>query len=322
MHARAVAVAVEQGSGGRAVILDTAAYPTQWTLTMHAGPRDLGWTIAGPTWSVTGADVSGIWWRRPRDHEVAPEIRDERARDFARAEARAGLRGWLESLGDRVINPVAAEVAASWKPYQLRVAEAVGLNVPPTLITNSPQEAERFVRDHNDVVFKVLTGTSWRFTETRRFEAEHNAVIGTVHDAPVIFQRVVPAVCDVRVTIVDADVFPVAIRTGRSEAALDWRLDLACTLVRHDLPRQVTEKLRELLRRLRLRYGAIDMRLTPSGEYVFLEVNPSGQFLFCEIHAGQPISHALARGLLRRSHGSASMSPPSRRADRTHRCGS
>ena len=30
---------------------------------------------------------------------------------------------------------------------------------------------------------------------------------------------------------------------------------------------------------LGLLYGAIDMILTPSGEYVFLEVNESGQFL-------------------------------------------
>ncbi|MEN6440250.1 MAG: hypothetical protein ABFD97_16875, partial [Syntrophobacter sp.] len=51
-------------------------------------------------------------------------------------------------------------------------------------------------------------------------------------------------------------------------------------------------------RALGLRFGALDLRLTPDGEYVFLEVNPGGQFLFCEIHAGHPITRALAEALL------------------------
>jgi D-alanine-D-alanine ligase-like ATP-grasp enzyme len=51
---------------------------------------------------------------------------------------------------------------------------------------------------------------------------------------------------------------------------------------------------------LGLRYGAIDLRLTPQGEYVFLEINPGGQFLFCEIHAGVPITRKLAAALLGR----------------------
>jgi len=47
----------------------------------------------------------------------------------------------------------------------------------------------------------------------------------------------------------------------------------------HDLPVRVQEKLLQLMRALGLEYGAIDMRRTPDGEYVFFEVNPAGQFL-------------------------------------------
>jgi glutathione synthase/RimK-type ligase-like ATP-grasp enzyme len=46
--------------------------------------------------------------------------------------------------------------------------------------------------------------------------------------------------------------------------------------------------------RLGLVYGAIDMRLTPEGEYVFLEINPTGQWLFIEAATGQPIAAAFA----------------------------
>jgi glutathione synthase/RimK-type ligase-like ATP-grasp enzyme len=60
------------------------------------------------------------------------------------------------------------------------------------------------------------------------------------------------------------------------------------------LPTAVTDKLRLLMQRLGLVYGAIDMRLSDTGEYVFFEVNPAGQWLFVENAPGQPIARALA----------------------------
>ena len=66
-----------------------------------------------------------------------------------------------------------------------------------------------------------------------------------------------------------------------------------------DLPSDVEEKLRALMARLRLVYGAVDMRLTPEGDHVFLEINPAGQWLFVEARTGQTISEALADELVR-----------------------
>ncbi len=61
------------------------------------------------------------------------------------------------------------------------------------------------------------------------------------------------------------------------------------------LPGDVEARLRDLMRRLGLVYGAIDMRRTPDGQYVFLEINPAGQWLFVETFSGQPITASLAR---------------------------
>jgi glutathione synthase/RimK-type ligase-like ATP-grasp enzyme len=55
--------------------------------------------------------------------------------------------------------------------------------------------------------------------------------------------------------------------------------------------------LRNLVDKLGLVYAAIDMRRTPDGRYVFLEVNPSGQWLFIENLTGQRMSAALAAAL-------------------------
>ena len=46
---------------------------------------------------------------------------------------------------------------------------------------------------------------------------------------------------------------------------------------------------------LRLAYGAIDLRRTPEGDYVFLEINPAGQWIFVEEKTGQPMTDAMAK---------------------------
>ena len=44
-------------------------------------------------------------------------------------------------------------------------------------------------------------------------------------------------------------------------------------------------------------FGAIDMRLTPDGDHVFLEINPAGEYLFVSQRTGQPIPQAIAAAL-------------------------
>lgn len=54
-----------------------------------------------------------------------------------------------------------------------------------------------------------------------------------------------------------------------------------------------------LARRLGLSYCALDLVVTPSGDYVFLEVNPSGQYGWLESLTGLPITRELVRMLMR-----------------------
>ncbi|MCA9385364.1 hypothetical protein KC717_01810 [Candidatus Dojkabacteria bacterium] len=41
-------------------------------------------------------------------------------------------------------------------------------------------------------------------------------------------------------------------------------------------------------------FVAIDMAVTPKGEYIFFEINPNGQYLWIEEMAELPISEAIA----------------------------
>ena len=59
----------------------------------------------------------------------------------------------------------------------------------------------------------------------------------------------------------------------------------------------MADRLRELMARLGIVYGAFDLRRTPDGDHVFLEVNTAGEFLFVEERTGMPITDAVASWL-------------------------
>ncbi len=126
---------------------------------------------------------------------------------------------------------------------------------------------------------------------------QHPACPEAIRLTPVIFQRFVEAVADVRITVIGDEVLAGATDMRGAEYPLDFRFSRNLKWEAHALPPAVEDSLRVLMRRLGLEYGAIDMRLTPEGQYVFLEINPAGQFLWIELETGQKIAEALAAHL-------------------------
>ena len=55
------------------------------------------------------------------------------------------------------------------------------------------------------------------------------------------------------------------------------------------------DKIQSLMKKLGLIYGEIDMRLTPDGQYVFLEINTAGQWWFIEQLTKQPITESMVK---------------------------
>ena len=126
------------------------------------------------------------------------------------------------------------------------------------------------------------------------------AQIDAVRYAPVIFQEYVPALYDLRVTVIGRQIFAAAIHSQETAYTVDCPMDIGRARMKAvELPEAVRNQLFALMDTLGLVYGAIDLRLRPDGTCVFLEVNPAGQFLFIEAATGQPIAHTLAQTLVR-----------------------
>jgi glutathione synthase/RimK-type ligase-like ATP-grasp enzyme len=284
-----------------ATLLDLSEFPQRMGLTLRF--RDGGHGFAFGCAGKAGLDLDdcgAVWWRRPQSPEVSPEVGRASHRHFALSESAEALTGLWHALDAYWMNDPACDQVASRKVYQLRVAQQVGLAIPETVITNCPASARELVarRGSGGVVYKAFSATEAEWRETRLLREQELDLLESVRFAPVIFQEYVEAEVDLRITAVGDALYPAAIHSQESRYKVDFRMDMGAARVEPaTLPAEVTDGLRALMRRLGLVYGAIDMRRTPDGRYVFLEVNPSGQWLFVESRTGQPITAAVA-GLL------------------------
>jgi hypothetical protein len=298
-HACVVARRLET-LNAKAIILDSAQFPSQWSLSVALSDEtSLRFVLGNDEIEIDETDVSGVWWRRPKRYVPSSAVEDPNLRRFVACESQAAFEGWLHCLGDRVINPLASDRAASHKLFQLQCAVQSGLRIPRSLATNSPQQARRFTEvDGSAYIYKPFTAADWQLIPTQRLSSEAVRHLETVAYAPVIFQDEIQKTADIRVTILDDQIFSVLIQSRNANAPLDWRIDPGREYVPHELPEQVRASLIALMGRLELRYAACDLALTERGEYVFFEANTGGQWLFAEIMADQPISWAFANALL------------------------
>lgn len=288
--------------GVEARLLDLSAFPTELTMSMRYDPTDGDDAFRSRIDDQLLDQFGAVWWRRPQPFELSPDLKNEIDRSFAYTECRSALDGLWRTLDAYWVNDPTHDEDAARKPYQLRVAQQVGFEIPDTHITNDPERARAFVDEHgpDGTVYKAFSGTEEAWRETRVFHENETELLDAVRHAPVIFQEYVPADVDLRITVMGDRVFPAAIHSQETDYEVDYRMTIDSARVEAiDLPDPVLDRIRAYMDRLELVYGAIDMRRTPDGRYVFLEINPSGQWLFIEERTGQPMTETFARLLAR-----------------------
>lgn len=201
----------------------------------------------------------------------------------------------FERRGCFLANPFSA--GERMKHKQAEVAASCGWRVPKTFITNSPGEAFAAAND-GELVLKPPAGG----TLARKIDAGVIRAFAAI-DCPVVIQEYVPGE-DVRVYLVEGEVVAAArIVTGE----LDYRRDPNYMERIHpiELPVDARRNAAAVMERLRLVCGSMDLRLTPEGEFVFLEVNSGGSFLELQKALRVPIADRLADLLVARARSVA-----------------
>src|SRR5579864_5885239 len=164
IHATAVADALLH-LGHEATLWQGADFPTRQQASVTVSiEEDAHWEVSGPALDIESCppfDV--VWYRRPVLDPVLPDWMHAGDRHIAQRECRAFIRGlWqLVAPGAFWINPLGSHDRAS-KLFQLREAAAVGLTIPPTLVSNDPCRIKEFLRRYQgEVVYKAFTPAQW-----------------------------------------------------------------------------------------------------------------------------------------------------------------
>jgi len=190
------------------------------------------------------------------------------------------------------------------KIYQLKLAEKVGLSLPETIITSDPIAVKEFCDNtNNDVVVKILSPSPMvgNVIYTNVIKDTDIDSINSLRLSPAIFQARVPKSYELRITIVGESIFPVRINSqGDEQTAIDWRRkpklnDFDVLMESVSLPTEIETQIRMFMKEIGLKYGCIDMIVTPDNKYVFLEINPSGQWYFVQLKTEVKIAEAMAK---------------------------
>jgi hypothetical protein len=254
-------------------------------------------------------EVSAIWHRRPGMPEPDESITDDRVRDWVCQESQSLLEGVWNTLDClHVPGGGQSRYAAENKLAQLVQASRLGFSIPRTFVSNRPNcLLDSFSIFHGAVITKVIANplvprsgddeeeewSAFTWPLRRRDLGYHRAI----RYAPVIIQEYAPKYLEIRATVVGSRVFAAAIHSQKSHRTRhDWRhYDFDRTLHEaHSLPDRVSDLCVALVRSLNLNFGAIDLVLTPDGDYLFLEINPNGQWLWIQELTDLPISDAIA----------------------------
>jgi hypothetical protein len=291
------AVAAELSRRCRPVLhLDPADYPRRSRLTFTIGPK------AEPRHVASGLDLGSVgvgWIGGHRDVRLSGAMAGP-GRRFARAAALQGLDSFLRGCPFPWVNDPDAAAVADDKVHQLEAAQRLGLEVPPTLVTNDPDEFRRFRREHGRVVAKAVAGAAGLPASKRvlttvlgRRDAAHAEEVAL---APVCFQAYVPKRSEVRATVVGGRVHAVRIHSQeQARTRHDWRrYGPGLRLTKATLPRPLSQRLVALARELGLGYGGVDLVQRPDGRYVFLEINTLPAWLWLEDATGEPLTASLA----------------------------
>lgn len=273
----------------------------------------------GPTQEVAGRfrserhlvqieEIRSAWLHQALPFEIDANLR-EADQLLARQETEAAVSGVLELLPCRWLNRPSAIRLASYKLLQLRWAKVCGLRIPRTLVTNEPAAAQAFLSDQTrGAAMKTLAtpsledGGREHVSRTRRISIDACPDLDRIHYAPVLLQEYIEKRHELRITVVRDKIFVIAFDSQARESTKDdVRRQTSTDPVPNwatELPADVADATRSLMKALNLSYGAIDMIVTPTGEHVFLEINAAGAWLAYEKLSGAPITRAIGDALI------------------------
>lgn len=246
----------------------------------------------GATVDLLSAPV--IWYRRGH-WPILNENLSDADKFAAKREAEMFLGGArsIAATSQRWINDPDREFVANRKPYQLDIAQRMGLVIPRTIMSNDPLEIKAFFANTTgDVILKPFHAMQWLQDQTHYVQFAKKLKFEDIEDSEDlrltghIFQEYVEKLYELRVFYFGGKILSFKLNTQDfSKTKTDWRISTDGSLrpeYYNYLPEKTQIAITKYMIHMGLEFGAFDFIVNAVGDYVFLECNVSGQFLFIE----------------------------------------
>jgi glutathione synthase/RimK-type ligase-like ATP-grasp enzyme len=281
LHALVVQQELRKAGVGQCHIIECDRIAQRASLTYGVAYDIEDEIITSEGLSIALSQAAVLWLRRTRANQILDfPVADDSAREIINNDSRGGFTGLLAThFKGKWISTPEATYRASDKIFQLHMAHSCGFRVPRTLISQSRERVMDFFEVcEGKMIVKTLVGAPSPFLQTVRLPDPHAIDEASFAAAPAIFQEYIEGSDHLRVNCFGDTSYAALIRSSE----VDWRGNLNVPIVQYDVPSALHRAIRDVLDALELEMGVVDLKLTPSGEPVWLEVNPQGQFVFLD----------------------------------------
>lgn len=216
----------------------------------------------------------------------------------------------------RWINDPWIENKVDCKILQLKIADSLGLKIPDFIVSSNYNDLISFYNEYKNVIIKPLSDTplalvgndfvkqenlntdNFKAPYTAKFNPNSNINANNIDNTPTLLQMEINKKSDLRVTIVDNNVFAVEMPYKEGNP-IDFRLNKNDNVMEYILPDKIKEKLIELVKLLGVRFASCDLILDKNNEIYFIESNVQGNWLWTEINERMNISEIIANALIK-----------------------
>jgi len=165
---------------------------------------------------------------------------------------------------------------AEIKPYQLFIANKLGIKIPQTMVSNVTLNSDFEFQAIKSIDTAIVSnGDNEGFVYTEIYKK--NELDEVKYTSPFFIQQGLVPKIDIRVTVIENDVIAIKI-TSDKKIDEDWRRfkdELTYTIF--ELPKAVHDFCINYTKKLNLNFGAIDL-VIHNNEYYFIEINPTGEW--------------------------------------------
>lgn len=184
------------------------------------------------------------------------------------------------------------------KLIQIDVAIEVGLSISETLITNSKKSVSKYFDKKKVITKAIQENIAINTIDEMYIQRVQKVELESLKENffPSLFQQEISKNYEIRTFYLDKKCYSIAIISPtKKNDGIDMRDHYGTNIFEpYKLPEKVEHKLVNLMGRLDLTSGSIDLIKGNDGQYYFLEVNPVGQYDWVSVYGGYDLDQKIA----------------------------